>query len=265
MNSQGWVNSHLGAARRDPSPRATRWLRFQTAADTVPCMMTVTAPAPGSYARRLARRSRWAAIKLAGGAAIAFYAAAWLAGRAHTTLAIAVAGVGVLLGLAARARWRSGAKAAVGGRVEAELADVIDACSWGWRANVILGAGGDADFVVVTRGGGLAVIECKAGGGQVRVEKGRLVTGKGRVVPGNPVEQAARQADRLAQLTGTMVHPIVCFPWMRNPPFEVAGTVVCGAAHLGRVLDGRGGYIEKASVPQLLNSIERVGARGGAR
>jgi len=106
---------------------------------------------------------------------------------------------------------------------------------------VELDAGGDADHVVVHERapgtGAVAVVETKAGGGTVRVHGQSLATGKaGRVIPGDPIGQALRQAGALARKTGLPVTAVVCVPGMTNRPFWERGAVVCGARDLGAVV-----------------------------
>lgn len=99
-------------------------------------------------------------------------------------------------------------------------------------------AGGDADHVVAhLRGRGqgvLAVVETKAGGGEV-LQNGRygLLSGRNRrVIPGKPIEQVLRQKRGLERLTGRNVVAIVCVPGMKNKPFTVEGVVVGGVKDL---------------------------------
>lgn len=104
-----------------------------------------------------------------------------------------------------------------------------------------INAGGDADHVVAhlrsSSRGVLAVIETKAGGGQVRMIGRALLTGKhGRAIPGDPIRQVGRQAAALRRITGRSVAAVVCVPQMTNAPFMVDNVMVCGTKHLAQLI-----------------------------
>lgn len=106
------------------------------------------------------------------------------------------------------------------------------------------GAGGDADHVVVMQRAGqgvVAVIETKAGGGEVVSDgQGGLFSGRNRRrIPGNPVRQVARQARGVQRRTGVAAHGVVCVPGMATAPFIEQNVVVCGAVDLPGVLSSR--------------------------
>lgn len=123
---------------------------------------------------------------------------------------------------------------------------------------VLPGVSGDADHVVF-HPRGACVIETKSGGGQVRINSdGKLVTGQGRVVPGNAVNQALSQASALGRLCGEHVTAVVCVPYMKNKPFRVGqGAWVCGASQLGWVLGQMGGHLSSRDADRFAARIGR--------
>lgn len=89
-----------------------------------------------------------------------------------------------------------------------------------------LGAGGDADHILL--GPVAVVVETKTGYGRVVCGPGSMTAG-GRVIPGDPVRQAVRQAAALSRiLGGVWVDAVVCVVGMRGEPFRVDGAWVCG-------------------------------------
>jgi len=123
---------------------------------------------------------------------------------------------------------------------------------------VLPGVSGDADHVVF-HPCGACVLETKSGGGQVRINgDGKLVTGQGRIVPGNAINQALSQASALSRLTGEHVTAVVCVPYMKNKPFRVGqGAWVCGASQLGWVLGQMGGRLTQQAADRAASRIRR--------
>ena len=100
--------------------------------------------------------------------------------------------------------------------------------------------------------------------GQVRINcDGKLVTGQGRVVPGNPINQVLVQAGALGRLTGDRVTAIVCVPWQKNAPFRSKGVWVCGASQLGWVLRQMDGHLTPQAADRLRDAFHELGAGGG--
>lgn len=171
------------------------------------------------------------------GCALAFL----LANPAHllrggtAALEPAVAGIAaVAASLGARSEWIRRSKAAIGARSERRVAREIEhlGCS-AVIHGALLGAGGDADHIVV--GPALAVIETKTGRGNVAWSDGRLLAGR-RAIPGNPVAQVRRQAAALGRRAGVRPMAVVCVPDMEGRPFMVDEVTVCSLASLSAVL-----------------------------
>lgn len=130
----------------------------------------------------------------------------------------------------ARGKARAGAKAERQVAAGLSRLDTLDVVAHGR----CLGAGGDVDHIVI--GPCLAAIETKSGGGHlVILEDGRLNAG-GRMLPGDPVEQAQRQARALSNIAGHTAAAIVCVPRASNTPRQVGQTTVCNLAQLPGVL-----------------------------
>lgn len=211
---------------------------------------------PGRYARRTGRADRiqalqwrlvWLAAIVGACAGGLMTVSAWI-GHRSPVAGVALAGAGAITSWLAGTR-ASAAEQRAGRRTRGATAEATVVAEL-QRAGVALvvngaelGAGGDADHVVmhVSRPGvgALAVIETKAGGGTVRPQGHSLATGRaGRVIPGDPVAQATRQATALRRKTGLTVHPIVCVPGMTNAPFSFRGATVCGQKDLGAIVTG---------------------------
>ena len=107
--------------------------------------------------------------------------------------------------------------------------------------------GGDADHVALTPRG-IAIVETKSGGGQVRLTNdGRIATGsRGRTIPGDPIAQVLAQAGALNRMTGLRITPVVCIPYMSNRAFYAGGVTVCSARGLAGVMAGMGGALTEA-------------------
>jgi hypothetical protein len=147
----------------------------------------------------------------------------------------------------------------IGAKSEQQVAAVLakTGCFHVLNNAVLPGVSGDADHVVL-HPRGACVVETKSGGGQVHINgDGKLVTGQGRIVPGNPVGQALSQAGALARLTGEHVTAVVCVPWMKNKPFRVGQAWVCGASQLGWVLGQMGGHMTAQSADRYADRIRR--------
>ena len=127
-------------------------------------------------------------------------------------------------------------KAKIGARSEARVARMLARRS-GVRTvmNGVHpgGSKGDVDHLLV--GPCLAVVETKTGTGKVSYSYGKMRAGR-RVIPGDPVSQARRQAARVGKLTGQWCSAIVCVPDMDNPPFVTSDVSVCSLRDLPGVV-----------------------------
>lgn len=126
--------------------------------------------------------------------------------------------------------WGRYQKAAVGARSESRVGEALERL--GATAVVhgaVLGAGGDADHVVL--GPCAVVVETKSGGGNVRVDGETILAGQ-RTIPGSPLRQGQRQARALRQATGCWVDVVVCIPDMRSQPVRTSLGWVCSLADL---------------------------------
>ena len=144
----------------------------------------------------------------------------------------------------------------VGFEAEDSVAKAIQASG---PYHVILGADlggpGDVDAVVI-HPAGLAVVEIKAGGGNVRVENGAVITGKGRRIPKDPLGQAKQPAAALSVRTGQPVTPILCVQWMHNRAFVTAdGVTVCSAKQLPGVLRAMGHPLDPQRAKRIAAGI----------
>lgn len=197
---------------------------------------------PGAYVLSLARRAMLGAVAFAAAAAAALVGFAMLgpdrlfdggpAGMAAAAL-LAAAAVG---GWAARQQFDRFEKAWVGARSERRTAEALRrAPAHAVVHGAMLGAGGDADHVVV--GPCLCVVETKSGAGRVRVEGGKLIAGR-RQMRGDPVAQVLRQAAALRRVAGLTVESVVCVSDMTSPPFTVRGVWVCAPRDIAAVVSG---------------------------
>jgi hypothetical protein len=163
-------------------------------------------------------------------------AAVWAWDPTEVTASAVLVGVAALAAAFARHASTGVGRALRGVRAEEQVAAVLRRT--GARQVVhgaLLGAGGDADHVVL--GPYLAVIESKSGDGHVRVDDRGLHV-ESRLVPGNPVSQARRQAAALGRIVGGFSDAIVCVTGMTNPPVRVGNTIVCSARDLKAVVAG---------------------------
>ncbi len=129
-------------------------------------------------------------------------------------------------GLAARA----GVGARSERRVAAELRRGRPAAA---LHSVVLGAGGDADHLVL--GPVAAVIETKTGRGRVSYKDQRLRVGA-KTLPRNPVPQVRRQAAAAGKTLGCYVEAVICIPDMEGQPRRIDGVHVCSLRDLRSVL-----------------------------
>lgn len=151
--------------------------------------------------------------------------------------------------LAASAR-----KADAGARNELSVARTLDTVGARVRHSVMIGAGVDADHIVISEQGQIAVIETKSGGGTVRVgDDGRIRRGKSATpILGNPIEQVTRQACVLSRLAdGAAVTAIVCVQHMTNEPFHSHGVVLCSERDLPEVIHRLPRRISPAAADEL--------------
>lgn len=99
----------------------------------------------------------------------------------------------------------------------------------------MLGAGGDADHVVL--GPCVAVVEAKRGVGPLKVSGGKVMVGS-RVLRGDPIEQASRQARALSNRVGVTASAVVCVEGATGSTVRVGEVFVCPASSLREVLRG---------------------------
>lgn len=119
----------------------------------------------------------------------------------------------------------------------------------------LLGAGGDLDHAVLGLPlGGAAAVETKTGGGQLRVEGGRLLAGSRDLT--SSLDQARRQAAALSRRLGAPAQPVVVITDVRGQAVSLQGVLVCSLAELLPALRGLRGSCtpERAELlaPQLL-------------
>lgn len=157
----------------------------------------------------------------------------------------AVAGASTALGYGAVVQGRKAAvasskagKARIGARSEARVARMLARRS---GVRIVMngvhpgGSKGDVDHLLL--GPCLAVVETKTGTGKVSYAYGKMRAGR-RVIPGDPVQQARRQADRVSRLTGRRCAAVVCVPDMTNQSFRASGVPVCSLQELPEVVRG---------------------------
>lgn len=186
---------------------------------------------PGGHAGRLARQRFARAALFAAVAA----AAVWL-GWAVSSLRWPALVVAVAAASATRTWWGRCRQAAVGADAERRVGRVL--ARSGARAvlhSVMLGAGGDADHLLV--GPQLVAVETKYGRGRPRYRDGVFTVG-GRRLPRDPVLQVRRQAAAVFARTGVRCDAIVCVSQMTGKPFKVGDVVVCSLRSLAKMLDG---------------------------
>ena len=202
--------------------------------------MTVVG-SPGSHARSL-RNEAWArmvsAALISTGAAISTLSNISLlqgGGTGAVVVAccafVSVAAVGVF-----KDHHVKSIKASVGANAERRAGEAIERCGpTAVLHSVLLGAGGDADHVVL--GPVAAVVETKFGAGEVSYRDGVMYAGRKKMF-GNPVAQVNRQAKALKKEVGVFVEAVVCVVDMTNPPQQYGQVYVCSAADLPGVLAG---------------------------
>lgn len=189
---------------------------------------------PGSYAATM-RRAAWRrAAPWVVASVVCWLLAAAAVVRAVPVLVALAVGAAVLLWRAAGEPMRQAAIAGAGITAERAAASAlrrvrVDVVMFG----TLLGAGGDADVIVL--GPSAAVVEVKAGAGLVTGTATGLAR-NGRPMRGDAAGQAHRQADALEAFLGRPVVRIVCVSRMTNPTFRHRGVVVCSARDLPRVI-----------------------------
>lgn len=103
--------------------------------------------------------------------------------------------------------------------------------------------GGDIDVSLITRAGVILAVEVKTGFGKVSLAGDSVRAGR-RVIPGSPLNQAERNAGKLARAMGLSeadVIPVVCIPGMENAGFWVnRRTLVCSPKQLFSMGDDGG-------------------------
>ena len=226
---------------------------------TVRGMTTHQAGRAGTFSRKmqlhsLLRATGWAAAAVCAGAL-----ALLLLTRHNYQGALFLAVAAAICGAASHHHVGRAGKQNRGAKSEQLVATALSkaGCFYVINNAVLPGVSGDADHVVL-HPRGLCVVETKSGGGQVRInEDGKLVTGQGRVVPGDPINQVLVQAGALARLTDARVTAIVCVPWMKNKPFRSKGVWICGASQLAWVLRQVDGHLTSQTATQLANRIRR--------
>lgn len=224
-------------------------------------MNTVIVGAPGRYSTRQANANtvralaRWTACAVLVVGALASGWGAWLRHPAAgwqvlAAVALVAAGGAVLAHQQAAGFFAAAGRQRRGTAAERQTVRGLEAVHASLVVNgADVRAGGDADHVVVVpRSPGravVAVVETKAGGGNVHLRAGHLITGSGRTIPGNPLAQAQRQAAGLARLLRCPVAAIVCIPGMQSPAFAAGSVLVCGTRSLQQAVDS----VPPAAVP----------------
>jgi hypothetical protein len=197
---------------------------------------------PGKYAGKLARTNLLWSAGCLDVALVSSLVTGWVLLSHGVGPAVIPAAVVVLCALATRGYWRSFERAWVGARSERLVARALLGTNpYVLAHGVLLGAGGDADHIVI--GPGLVVVETKTGYGRVRIANGKMVAGR-REMPGDPVRQAKRQATTLGKRAGHHARAVVCVVNMDNRPFVHNDVTVCSMADLPGVL---------ADAPALFN------------
>ena len=154
-------------------------------------------------------------------------------GSAFVALCALVVFLGVVV---AKDQHVRGIKASVGANAERRAGKAIERCGpTAVLHSVLLGAGGDADHVVL--GPVVAVVETKFGAGEVSYSDGVMRAGR-KQMHGNAVAQVKRQALALKKEVGVFVEAVVCVVDMTNPPQQYGHVHVCSAADLPGVLAG---------------------------
>jgi hypothetical protein len=207
---------------------------------TVVVMSTVVVGSPGSHVRTLV----WSAVGKLGaalllavcaGAVVLANVAAVFEGDRWSVGVVAAAVVVVAVACGGMSRWRVDVlKASAGLRAERQVGAVLESCgATAVLHSVQLGAGGDVDHIVL--GPVVVAVETKAGSGKVSYRDDRVTVGR-KVLRGNPVRQARRQAVALRGRVGVRVDAVVCVVGMSNSPFVVEGVHVCSVDDLVSLL-----------------------------
>jgi hypothetical protein len=118
--------------------------------------------------------------------------------------------------------------------------------------STLLGAGGDADHIVV--GPGLVVIETKTGRGSTRYDGKQMFVGN-HAIPGNPVSQVQRQARALRQMLGGYIDAVVCIVDMTNPPYRAETTMVCSLADLPGVIKALPNHLSDEHASRIYETL----------
>ena len=141
------------------------------------------------------------------------------------------------------------AKAEVGAVSELRVAEVINQCGAQTVLHgMLLGAGGDCDHVIA--GNTLIALETKTGRGFVQYRDGHLIAGQ-RVLPGDPVAQARRQAAALGRIAHAHASAIVVVVDMTNDAFQAGDVLICSLRQLPSL-------IASAPRPTGPNELARV-------
>ncbi len=199
-------------------------------------MTTVNQP-PARYARHLARVAR---VRAAGlylvtlGSILGLYETTVRPAGASRDLRLVLGAAAVLSAVLARRASTAAQRASRGVVSERRVATALTRLRpTALYNNLLLGAGGDADHVVV--GPWLAVVETKTGRGHVSCDEAGVRVGTRRI-PGDPLAQVRRQADALSRRLNRHVTPILCVVDMYGPPQSVRGITVCSLGDLANVV-----------------------------
>lgn len=98
--------------------------------------------------------------------------------------------------------------------------------------------GADIDLVARTKSGAYWVVEIKSGYGALSYRNGVLWAGRRRI-PGDPVAQVEKAAERAARHFRSPMWRVVCVPGATSS-LNVRGTLVCGLRELADAIDRKG-------------------------
>ena len=145
---------------------------------------------------------------------------------------------------------------AIGAASERRVSRLLEASNVGYVLDSVdLGAGGDADHIVV--GYGITVVETKTGTGVVRSDHAGMYVGD-RKIKGDPVRQATRQAALVHDITGVWVEAVVCVVDMKNSPFADRGTTICSLADLPKVVSRNGKALDQVRVQHVVDALHQA-------